>query len=113
MDWGKKWLVDFDTGKTQIVLFDQSNNTGAMDVKMDKSVLEENSSFKMLRLTFSSKLNYDSCIISIGKTASKKIAALIQCMKFISPEVSLYLHKSTIWSCMEYCCHLWAGDPSC
>ena len=22
-------------------------------------------------------------------------------------------HKSTIWSCMEYCCHVWAGAPSC
>ena len=36
-------------------------------------------------------------------------------MKFISPEVALYLHKSTIrsWSCIEYCCHFWAGAPSC
>ena len=28
-------------GKTQLVLFDQSKNTGAIDVKMDGSVLEE------------------------------------------------------------------------
>ena len=33
-----------------MVLFDQTNNTGAIDVKMDESVLEEKSSFKMLRL---------------------------------------------------------------
>ena len=45
MDWGKKWLVDFNAGKTQLVLFDQSNNTGAINVKMDGSVLEENSFF--------------------------------------------------------------------
>ena len=37
-----------------MVLRDQSNNTGAVDVKMDGSVLEEKSSFKMLGLTFSS-----------------------------------------------------------
>ena len=24
-----------------------------------------------------------------------------------------YLHKSTIQWCMEYCCHSWAGAPSC
>ena len=47
MDWGKKWLVDFSAGKTQLVLFDQSNNTGYIDVKMYGSVLEEKSSFKM------------------------------------------------------------------
>ena len=41
MDWGKKWLVDFSAGKTQLVLFDWSNNNGSIDVKMDGSVLEE------------------------------------------------------------------------
>ena len=73
VDWGKKWLVDFNTEKTQLVLFDWSNNIGSIDVKMDGSVLEEKSSFRMLGLTFSSKLDSDSYIISIAKTASKKI----------------------------------------
>ena len=40
-DWGRKWLVDFNAGKTQLVLFDWSNNNGSIDVKMDGSVLEE------------------------------------------------------------------------
>ena len=39
--WGKKWLVDFNAGKTQLVSFDRSNNNGTIDVKMDGSVLEE------------------------------------------------------------------------
>ena len=80
---------------------------------MDGSVLEEKSSFKMLGLTFSSKLDWGSCIISIAKTASKKIGPLIRSVKFLSPEVALYLCKSTIRPCMEYCCHVLAGDPSC
>ena len=62
MDWGRKWLVDFNAGKTQLVLYDRSKNTGAIDVKIDGSVLEEKSSFKMLRLTFSSKLDWGSYI---------------------------------------------------
>ena len=66
MDWGKKWLVDLNAGKTQLVLFDQSNNTGAIAVKMDWSVLEENSSFMMLGLTFFSKLDWGSYMISIA-----------------------------------------------
>ena len=77
------------------------------------SILEEKSSFKILGLTFSSKLDWSSYIISIAKTASKKIGALIHSMKFLSPEVALYLYKSTILPCMEYCCHVWAGAPSC
>ena len=47
MDWSKKWLVEFSAGKTQLILFDQSNNTGSIDVKMDRSVLEEKLSFKV------------------------------------------------------------------
>ena len=80
---------------------------------MAGSVLEEKSSFKMLQLTFSSKLDWGSYIISIAKTATKKIGALIRCTKFLFPEVPLYLYKSTIRPCMEYCCHVWAGSPSC
>ena len=60
---GKKWLVNFNGGKIQLVSFDWSNNTVAIDVKMDASVLEEKSSFKMLGLTFSSKLDWGSYII--------------------------------------------------
>ena len=67
MDWGRKWLVDFNAGKSQLVSFDQSNNTGAIDVKMDESVLEEKSSFKMPELTFPSKLDWGSHIIPFAK----------------------------------------------
>ena len=66
----------------------------------------------MLGLTFSFKLDWGSYIISITKTTSKKIGALIHAMKFLSAEVALYLYKPTIRSCMEYYCHVWAGAPS-
>ena len=109
VDWGRKWLVDFNAGKTQLVSFDRSKNTGAIDVKMDGSVLEDKTSFKMLRLTLSSKLDWGSYVVSIAKTTFKKIGALICSMKFLSPEVAMYLYKSTIRPCMEYCCHVWVG----
>ena len=83
VDWGRKWLVDFNAGKTQLVSCDRSNNTGTIDVEMDGSVLEEKSSFKMLGLIFSSKV--DSYIISVAKTASKRIGALIRSMMLLSP----------------------------
>ena len=68
---------------------------------MDGSVHEEKSFFKMLGLNFSSKLDWGSFIISIATTASKKIGALIHSKKFLSPEVALYLYKSTIRLCMN------------
>ena len=42
MDGGRRWLiVDFNTGKTRMILFDRSDNSDAINVKMDGSVLEE------------------------------------------------------------------------
>ena len=75
LDWGEKCLVDFSAGKTRLVSFDWSDNNGSIDVKMDGSVLEEKPSFKMLWLTFSSKLYWGSYAISVAKTVSKKIGA--------------------------------------
>ena len=72
MDWGRKWLVDFNARETQLVLFDRSNNTAANDVKMDGSVLEEKLSFGMLGFTFSSKLNWGPYIVSIAKNSQRK-----------------------------------------
>ena len=54
VNWGRKWLVDFNTGKTQLISFELSKlnlfhlsclmTLGAIDVKMDGSVLVEKSS---------------------------------------------------------------------
>ena len=74
-------------------------------MKIDGSVC------KILGLT--SVLNWiGAYIICIAKSASKKYGALIRSMKFLSPEIALYLYKSTIWSYMEYCCHALTGAPS-
>ena len=77
----RKWLVDFNVGKTQLVLFDRSNSTGAIDVKMDESVLGEESSFRMLGLSFSSKLDWGSYTWIIAKTASRKTEGFISSLK--------------------------------
>ena len=34
--WGREWLANFNAVKTQLVMFDQSNNSGTINVKMDK-----------------------------------------------------------------------------
>ena len=55
---------------------------------MDDSVFEENLSFKIIQLPFSSELELGSYIVFIAKTASQKNYLS---MKFVSPEVALYL----------------------
>ena len=58
-------------------------------------------------------MDWGSCITSIAETASKKTGALIRSMNFLSSEDALYLYKSNIRPCMEYCCVVWANAPSC
>ena len=43
----------------------------------------------------------------------KKNSSLDSFYKFFSCEVVMYLYKSTIHPCMEYCFHVWAGAPCC
>ena len=50
-----------------------SNNSGAIDVKIDGSVLEEKSSSKMQELAFSSKLYWDSYISLLPELPPRKL----------------------------------------
>ena len=70
---GRKWLFDFNPWKLN--LFCSTSLT----------TLVLKSPFKIPELSFSSKFNLGSHIISIAKTASKKIGALICSMKFLFP----------------------------
>ena len=63
--------------------------------------LREKIHFRMLVLNFSSKLNWDSYIMSFAKTASKKTGTLISSMKFPSPNVVLCI------SINLSCTHAW------
>ena len=89
-------------------------NSGAIDVIMNRSLLEENN--------FLNCFDYLSSLNLIGtltlsvlhlQTTSKKIEASFYSMKYFSFEVALYLFKSTIWPCMEYCFNVWVGAPRC
>ena len=69
----QNWLLNLNltyetlwTGAGSGFLFYWSNNTGAIDVKKDGSVLEVKSSFKMVGLTLFSKLDWKSASKEIG-----------------------------------------------
>ena len=83
MDWGPKYLFFFGTGKTQHALFDRSDNSGNIDMKMYGSLLEKkNHILRYWDCFFSCELNRASYIVFIAKTASKKIGILIRTTKF-------------------------------
>ena len=73
VDSGRKWLVDFSTGKTELISFDWSNNTGTIDVKMGGSLLVEKWYIKMLGLSFSSKLDWVFTLSLLLKLPPRKL----------------------------------------
>ena len=95
------------------LLFDQPNNSGAIDGKMDSLFLKKNYLLRCQGCLFLQNWVGGSHIVSIAKTASKKKGASIRSMKFLSSEAAFCFYKSNIWPCMEYCCHVWAGALSC
>ena len=103
-------------------VFNRSQATRAVALNISKAfdrvwlagLLHKFKSCNLCWWYYSQFLHYlNSYVISIGKTAFKKIGALIHSMKFLSHDVALYLYKSTTRPCMEYCCHIWTGAPSC
>ena len=91
---GQEMICCFQSWENSTCLLDRSKNTGPIDGRMERSVFEKKSSLKMLEMPFSSKLDWGFKIISIAKTASKKIEALIRSVKFRS----INLQNSLAWN---------------
>ena len=106
LDWGRKWLVNFDIGKAKRVLFYRWNNSSFINVKMFCSVLYEKSS-RCWNL-FTPELNWGPNIVFIAKSTCKNFEGLDSFYE-VSSNVVLYLNKFTILPCMEYCCHVLKG----
>ena len=96
-------------------LFDWSNETGPIDVIIDGSVLKERASFEMQGLTFSIKLDWIGVALSLLLKLSQKSCCLSLdsfCEERFFLLWLLYISKSIIHPCMEYCCHVRVGAPN-
>ena len=106
---GSKWL--------QVIVDGKSSQEYPVNARVSEASIVGPSLFLLYINDFPDDVICDiaiyAYIMSIAKSASKKIGALIHSMKFLFPKVALYLYKSTICPCMEYCCHIWAAAPSC
>ena len=112
VEWGEKWLVSFNSKKTQLVSFTRQRDPSWVPVSMNGGDLSESSDLRLLGLSLHSELSWNSYIVSIAKSTSKKVGSLFRSKRFLTPEAILHLYKSTIRPCMEYCCHIWAGAPA-
>ena len=78
---------------------------------MNGNLLTKSSTLRLLGLSFRTDLSWKPYIQTIAKSASAKVASLFT-RHFLTPDSILYLYKSLIRPCMEYCCHIWAGSSN-
>ena len=112
VEWGKKWLVTFNAGKTKLLSVSKCHRATPFSIPMNGKDLPENNSFRLLGLTFSNSLTWNEYVEAIAKSAAQKVGSLYRARAYLTPECILYLYKASIRPCMEYCCHLWAGAPA-
>ena len=103
--------MTFNATKTKMLSFNRHRDPLLVPVKMSSTELHEETSFHLLGLTFTPTMDWKPYIQSIAKAASRKVGSLFRAQRFLSPESILYLYKSTIRPCMEYCSHIWGGAP--
>ena len=63
---------------------------------MNGGDLSESSDLRLLGLSLLSELSWNSYIVSIAKTTSKKVGSLFRSKRFLTPEAILHLYESTI-----------------
>ena len=99
-----QWML-----KRMHVLFNRSNNTGAIDTKMDESILKEKWSFKMLGLT--SALNWVGFLTLslLLKLPPRKLELWFALSIFFHLRL-LCVYKSTIRPCLSWCSRLLRGN---
>ncbi|XP_065640584.1 uncharacterized protein LOC136073143 [Hydra vulgaris] len=81
-------------------------------ILMNGNPLTESSSLRLLGLSLTTDLSWKPYIQSIAKLASAKVASLCRACYFLTSDSILYLYKSLVCPCMEYCCHIWAGSSN-
>ena len=106
------WIWTARLWLTSLVSVDQSKNIGAIDMKMDWSVLEEKSSFTILGLTLLLNWIWALTFSLLLKLPPRKLQPLfiLWSLFLLRLPVSINLPYNHY---MEYCCKIRAGAPSC
>ncbi|XP_065639570.1 uncharacterized protein LOC136072315 [Hydra vulgaris] len=79
---------------------------------MNGNVLDESPTLHLLGLTVTSDLSWKPYIKPVAKLASAKVASLYRARHILTLDSILYLYKSQIRPCMDYCCHIWGGSSN-
>ena len=108
----QKGSVTFSVVKIQLVLFDRSNNSGTVNIKMNRSLFDEKPSLRMLGFSISSKLDW-VLLLSLLLNCFQEHWRLDTFHEALSFRVGLYLYITTILFYMDNCGHVSGGALIC
>ena len=104
VEWGNRWLVTFNATKTKLLSFNRHRDPLLVSVKMSSTELHEETSFRLLGLTFTPTMDWKPYIQSIAKAASRKVGSLFRA------HVSFLLNPSCIFTSPPFD-HVWSTVP--
>ena len=111
-DWCKLWGMKLNPKKTQSMIISRSRtpNPPHSELRIDGAVLAICNAFKILGLTFDSKLTFEKHIRNVASGISQKIGILRKCCKIFGDQtIMLNCFNSFILPCLEYCAPVWAS----
>ena len=93
VEWGNRWLVTFNAIKTYLLSFNRHRDPLLVPVEMNGIVSPEDTSFRLLGLSFTRSTNLKPYIQSIVTAASRKVGSRYRAQRFLTPESVLHLYK--------------------
>jgi len=90
--WGAKWLVNFNSSKTQDLQHSRLRREAMPDLSMSNEKIRSVSSSSILGVTIAHDLSWATQIRNIGKRASQRIGSLYRSR---SVSLSLQIHDQT------------------
>ena len=96
--------MTFNATKTKLISFNCHRDRLLVPVEMNGIELREETTFRLLTLTFIRSVDWKPYTQSIAKAASRKVGSLYRAQCVLTPESTLYLYKSTIH-------HVWSTVP--
>ena len=106
VEWGDRWLVTFNATKTKLLSFNRHRDPHSVPVEMNGIELPEETNFRLLGLTFTRSMDWKPYMQSIAAFKESGLPYIGRSVSLILGSI-LYLYKSTIRPCMEYCSHIW------
>jgi hypothetical protein len=110
-NWGRENMVVFNASKTQFLhLSTRQNLPHNYNIFFENTQLKPSPLLNILGVSFSRDLSWKDHIISLSKSASKRLGVLRRLQNFFTPPQLLALYRGVVRPCMEYASHVWGGS---